>query len=319
MIMILGIPDPELAAAGAVTASVLVVSYLIIAPGPARLPWRRRRPDDGPEPTVIGRLADAMTGGVDLVLSRRGRTGAAGEILEEAGIHMRLQEFTALMIIATIVAGAAGTAIANILVGLVFAVAVPLLVRVWLGLRIGRRQHLFADQLEDSLQLLSSSLRAGHSMLQALNSVAREAESPTSEEFTRIINQTRVGRELGDALDETARRMQSDDFSWVTQAIAINRAVGGNLAEVLDAVGNTIRERGQIRRQVSALAAEGKMSAFVLMALPVGITAFLLITNPSYLAAFVTTGLLGYGMIGAAAVLMIIGTLWLRKTVSIKF
>ena len=319
MIMVLGIPAPMLAAAGGLAAGLLVVVYLIVAPGPARLPWRRRRPDGGPEPTVIGRVANAMIGLVDRMLSRRGRAGAAGEILEEAGIHLRLQEFTVLMIIGTVIAGALGTVIVNILLGLIFAIAVPLLVRVWLGIRVGRRQHLFADQLEDSLQLLASSLRAGHSMLQALNSVAREAESPTSEEFTRIINQTRVGRELGDALDETAHRMQSEDFSWVTQAIAINREVGGNLAEVLDAVGNTIRERGQIRRQVSALAAEGKMSAYVLMALPVGILAFLLVTNPSYLAAFVTSGVLGYGMIGAAIVMMVVGTFWLRKTVSIKF
>lgn len=317
--MILNVPALVLAAAGGVAIGLLVVAYVIVAPGPARLPWRRRRPNAGPEPTILGRAADALIGLVDRVLSRRGRAGPAGEILEEAGIKMRLQEFAVLVIIGTVVAGALGVLIGNILAGLLFAVAVPLLVRVWLGLRIGQRQHAFADQLEDSLQLLASSLRAGHSMLQALNSVAREAESPTSEEFARIINQTRVGRELGEALDETAARMQSDDFSWVTQAIAINREVGGNLAEVLDAVGSTIRERGQIRRQVKALAAEGKMSAYVLMALPVGVSAFLLVTNPSYLAAFVTNGLLGYGMIGAAIVMMIVGSLWLRKTVSIKF
>lgn len=317
--MILNVPALVLAAAGGVAIGLLVVAYVIVAPGPARLPWRRRRPNAGPEPTILGRAADALIGLVDRVLSRRGRAGPAGEILEEAGIKMRLQEFAVLVIIGTVVAGALGVLIGNILAGLLFAVAVPLLVRVWLGLRIGQRQHAFADQLEDSLQLLASSLRAGHSMLQALNSVAREAESPTSEEFARIINQTRVGRELGEALDETAARMQSDDFSWVTQAIAINREVGGNLAEVLDAVGSTIRERGQIRRQVKALAAEGKMSAYVLMALPVGVSAFLLVTNPSYLAAFVTNGLLGYAMICAAIVMMIVGSLWLRKTVSIKF
>lgn len=316
--MVFDIPTPALAAAGGMAIGLLVVVYVIIAPGPARLPWRRRRPGGGPEPTMIGGAANAMTGLVDRVLSRRGRAGAAGEMLEEAGIHMRLQEFAVLMIIGTIVAGAVGLLIGNVLIGLIFAIAVPLLVRVWLGMQVGRRQRAFADQLEDSLQLLASSLRAGHSMLQALNSVAREAEEPTSEEFTRIINQTRVGRELGDALDETARRMQSEDFAWVIQAIAINREVGGNLAEVLDAVGATIRERGQIRRQVKALAAEGKMSAYVLMALPVGIAAFLLVTNPSYLLQF-TTSLIGYAMVGAAVVMMIVGALWLRKTVTIKF
>ena len=141
---------------------------------------------------------------------------------------------------------------------------------------------------------------------------------PTSVEFARIINETRVGRQLSDSLDETAARMESEDFTWVTQAIAINREVGGNLAEVLDGVGNTIRERNQIRRQVKALSAEGKLSAYVLMALPFGIAGFLMFSNPAYMAKF-TQSLLGYGLIGAAVVLLIIGALWLRKVVSFKF
>jgi tight adherence protein B len=183
---------------------------------------------------------------------------------------------------------------------------------------IGRRQRAFADQLEDSLQLMSSSLRAGHSILQSLNSVAREAEEPTSTEFARIINEVRVGRELGGALDETAARMQSDDFSWVTQAIAINREVGGNLAEVLDRVADTIRDRNQIRRQVKALSAEGTMSAWVLMGLPLCIVGFLMMTNPSYLAAF-THSILGYALIGVAVAMLTVGAVWLRKVVTIKF
>jgi tight adherence protein B len=112
--------------------------------------------------------------------------------------------------------------------------------------------------------------------------------------------------------------MGSDDFVWVTQAVAINREVGGNLAEVLDGVGHTIRERNQIRRQVKALAAEGKLSAIVLMALPFGIIAFLLIANPSYLAKF-TQSIIGYGLMGTAAVLLVVGGLWLRKVVSFTF
>jgi tight adherence protein B len=165
---------------------------------------------------------------------------------------------------------------------------------------------------------MASALRAGHSMLQALASVAREAEEPTSEEFARIINETRVGRELGHSLTDSARRMKSEDFVWVTQAIAINREVGGNLAEVLDGVGNTIRERNQIRRQVKALAAEGKLSAIVLMLLPFGIAGFLLFSNPDYMAKF-TESLLGYLMIVASAVLLVVGGLWLRKSVEVKF
>ncbi len=123
---------------------------------------------------------------------------------------------------------------------------------------------------------------------------------------------------MGQALDETAARMDSDDFGWVAQAIAINRQVGGNLAEVLDTVGGTIRERGQIRRQVKALSAEGKLSAIVLMALPFGVTGFLVVTNPGYLAKF-TESPIGYGLIALAVVLLLVGGLWLRKVTTLKF
>ena len=112
--------------------------------------------------------------------------------------------------------------------------------------------------------------------------------------------------------------MDSDDFRWVAQAIRIHREVGGNLAEVLDTVGHTIRERNAIRRQVKALSAEGKLSAVVLMALPFGIVGFLSVTNPAYLAGF-TEGLAGYLMIAAVVVLLTVGGLWLKKTVAIRF
>jgi tight adherence protein B len=192
------------------------------------------------------------------------------------------------------------------------------LARVILNVRAARRRSAFADQLDDSLQLIASSLRAGHSLLQAIASVAREAEEPTRDEFARIVNETRVGRELRIALDETSARMASDDFVWVTQAIAINREVGGNLAEVLDGVGHTIRERNQIRGQVKALSAEGKMSAYVLMALPIGVVIFLSVANPAYIGKLVDN-LAGYAMIGTCVLLMIVGALWLRKVVSFKF
>ena len=190
--------------------------------------------------------------------------------------------------------------------------------KVVLGVRTSRRQRAFADQLEDSLQLTSSGLRAGHSLLQALHGVSQDMPQPTSGEFARIINETRVGRDIGQALEETAVRMGSEDLGWVAQAIAINRQVGGNLAEVLDTVGGTIRERGQIRRQVKALSAEGKLSAIVLMLLPFGVIGFLLVANPGYVAKF-TQNPAGYGLIAVALVLLTVGGLWLRKVTTLKF
>ncbi len=231
---------------------------------------------------------------------------------------MALPEFVLLVGVATVVGGFAGVVLGGPLLGLLLLAAVPFGARLLLSFKGGRRQAAFADQLDDSLQLMAGSLRAGHSLLRSVDSVSSEADAPTSEEFTRIVNETRVGRDLNDALDEVAERMGSDDFTWVAQAIAIHREVGGNLAEVLDAVGHTIRERNAIRRQVKALSAEGKLSAVVLMALPFGVTGFISITNPGYIAKF-TESVTGYAMLGAAGLMLLVGGLWLRSTVRIKF
>ena len=308
-----------IAAYGIMACSVGLALLLgsLLAPRPLRLPDDRRRPATAPGVSSLTTAATQVTSLVDRVL-RRGRGGAHEAVLARAGVTMRTQDFFVLMGVGVLVAAAAGVVLSGPLLGVVLAAVVPLLVRVRLGMMAGSRRKAFANQLDDSLQLIASSLRAGHSMLQALASVAREAESPTSVEFARIINETRVGRPLNVALDETAARMESEDFVWVTQAIAINREVGGNLAEVLDGVAHTIRERNQIRRQVKALSAEGKLSAYVLMALPIGIAGFLRFSNPAYMAKF-TSSLIGYGMIGACVLLFVMGGLWLRKVVSFAF
>ncbi|HWH97027.1 MAG TPA: type II secretion system F family protein, partial [Pseudolysinimonas sp.] len=141
---------------------------------------------------------------------------------------------------------------------------------------------------------------------------------PTSEEFARAVNQTRIGRDLDDALADTAARMRSDDFMWTAQAISINRQTGGNLAEVLVQVGATIRERNQIRRQVRALSAEGRLSATVLICLPIAVALALLVVQPGYLAVFVES-IIGVLALVVAVILGIVGSLWMLAVVRVKF
>ena len=306
------------AAVGTCIAAIFCAALAVLAPGPVRLPLERRRPGTASSAGALTEATEAATSLIHALLQRGGRSQLLTTMLERAGVKTRLQDVVLLVVVAMVVSGAVGFVLVNALVGLLLAALVPVLARVVVGMLISRRERAFADQLDDSLQLMANSLRAGHSLQQGLAAVANEAEEPTSVEFARIINETRVGRQLGQALDEAARRMNSEDFVWVTQAIAINREVGGNLAEVLDGVSETIRERGAIRRQVKALAAEGKLSALVLMALPFGIAGFLMMSNPEYMAKF-TESLAGYGMIAAAVVLLVVGGLWLRKTVQVTF
>lgn len=313
----LGSPESMLVGVVACSLALLVVGYVLLAPAPYRLPLERRRPHEE-RTSALGAVANRAATVVDAVLRRRSDAEVHVAVLERAGVGMRLQDVVLGLTLLTGVVGLAGVLLVDAPVGLLLALAVPLAARGVLGLKAGARQRAFAHQLDETLQLMSSSLRAGHSLTQALSAVARDADQPTSSEFAQIINAARVGRPLGQALEETAARMKSDDFAWVAQAMAINREAGGNLAEVLDGVGHTIRERNDIRRQVQSLSAEGKLSAYVLMALPLGVVAFLSVTNPSYLAAF-THSLAGYAMIGASVLLLVVGGLWLRKVVTFSF
>lgn len=304
-------PAGMLAAGAAAVAVALVLLAVALAPEPARLDADRRGAI-GANPG--GRLTTRSQHSFPAGVSSDRLRGA----LERAGVAQTPTQFVVR------VAGAAmaATTFVLVLVSPITAVFVAVMsvwsAKLFLDVAAGRRRKAFADQLDDTLQLLAASLRAGHSLLQAVDTVSREAVEPTATEFRRIINATRVGQDLSHAMDASVQRTGSEDFSWVAQAIAIHREVGGNLAEVLDTVGDTIRERNQIRRQVQALSAEGKLSAIVLMGLPVGILFFLGVVNPTYLARF-TGEPIGWVMLAAVVVLMTCGGLWLRKLIKIEF
>ena len=271
---------------------------------------------------LLGSRAADLT---DRTMRARGWSFANVDELELAGIKARPGAFVmlvvlldaALAIIAIVLAFATGSPAGWLFVVVAIAI-VPIGARVYLSRRTAKRRAAFADQLDDTLQLISSGLRAGHSLARAIDAVSREAESPTAEEFARIINENRLGRDLGEAITLAAQRMKSDDLAWTAQAVNIHREVGGNLSEVLDHVSETIRERNQIRRQVATLSSEGRVSANVLMALPVGVAILLILVQPGYLSLFVTS-FIGVVLIVVSIVLFIIGAVWLRAITRVRF
>ncbi|GAA3639224.1 type II secretion system F family protein [Microlunatus ginsengisoli] len=318
MTSLFGMPVAVIVALVVCALAVGVVVYLLAGPRPKQLEFSRRRPGVAPPDSTLTRATAAVTTVLDRFLRSRGSRSSTEAVLELAGIRMRPQDFL-LILIAGVLSGAAlGAVLGGLLPALLLALLVPVAAKVFLGLKTSKRQRAFEAQLDDAMQMLAGNLRAGHSLLQALDAMAREAPAPLSEEFTRVINETRVGRDAGHALEEVATRMNSKDMTWIAHAITINRNVGGNLAEVLDQVGATIRERGQIKRQVQTLSAEGRLSAIVLMVLPIGVAGFLLVVNPGYLAKF-SQSLLGYGLLVIAAALMVAGGVWLRKVTILKF
>ncbi|MGI8807690.1 MAG: type II secretion system F family protein [Acidimicrobiales bacterium] len=239
---------------------------------------------------------------------------AVGKALELAGVDVRPGELlVAVAAAAMLVFGVAWFVFAP-LVGLVLALLVFVTAAVVVRGLISRRRKKFSNQLADTLQILAGSLRAGHGLAQAIDTVTREAESPTAEEFKRLTIETRLGRDFVDALQSLADRVGSEDFQWVVQAVQIQREVGGDLAAILDSVAGTVRDRSRIRRQVSALSAEGRMSAWVLMILPFGLAGIMALTSRDYLNPLFATGT-GLRLLAVAAVLLTVGGLWLRRIV----
>lgn len=240
------------------------------------------------------------------------------ERLDRAAWPMRASEFLLLVVGAAIGGAVLGYALSgNILLALLLSVVGGGVPNVVLSRRIETRQSDFGEQLPDTLQLLAGSLQAGYAMLQAIDTVAKEAPEPTSSEFRRVVTEARLGMPLEDALDGMAERVGSEDFQWVVMAINIQRQVGGNLAELLHTVAETLRERFQVRRHIKTLSAEGRLSAAVLIALPFLMAAYLLVVNPDYLAPLITSTV-GLAMIVFGLVFMAIGVVWIRKIIDIE-
>jgi tight adherence protein B len=307
---------------GLLLASGLVGVFVVARSRTPRLPMDRRRlPISATDsaPSQLSRVTGITTEAISEFLERRGWTRKMAAALDLAGVRMPPADFLVFVAAGGLVAALVGFVLAGPLLAVLFLGCAPVLAKVLLGIMTTRRQRIFADQVDNTLQLFAGSLRAGHSLLRAVDAVAKESEAPTSEELARVVAETRMGRGLDESMEQIAQRMGSEDFSWVAQAIGIHREVGGDLAEVLDRIGTTIRERNQIKRQVKALAAEGKMSAYILMGLPVVIVGVLSITARNHVIQFLTSGIYGYGLIALALVMFTIGGLWMKKVVSFRF
>lgn len=300
-----------------VVGAVLLGLFALNSPD-ASIPLDRRRPFEEASTSQLSRFAGLAVRLIERQLARRPTQIYRRELLELAGLRLSQADYIVLVTLGTAVAGLIGLLLGGIALALLFALLTPFAGHLVLVMLISQRRMKFDSQLGDTLQLLTGGLRAGHSILRAIDAAAAEADSPTSEEMRRIITETSLGKDLLQSLNDTSTRMASEDFTWISQAIQINREVGGDLAEVLDQVSGTIRERTEIKGQIKALAAEGKFSAYILMALPIGIVIMLSVVNPGYIRVLYTEPL-GWVMIGVSIVLMVIGGLWLRKIIDLKF
>lgn len=289
--------------------------------GPARSPVSRERITGTAvvsEKSALTSMTNAVVTQVDRTMSSRGWVPFTAHELELAGIKMTSASLVVMICSIAVVAAVLGEVVGNPLLAVVLAVAVPVGAKLVLKRRASKRRSAFANQLHETLQMMAAAMRAGHSLPRALDAVSRESQSPMSEELARVVNENRLGRDLVEALNQTSARMQSEDFKWVAGAIRSQRETGGNLNEVLDRVAETILERNHIRQQVKSLSAEGVLSAYILMALPVGVGGFYFIANPGVMMPFVASGI-GKLLLLGSAVLYVLGGMWMRSIVRIEF
>ena len=238
--------------------------------------------------------------------------------LEEADLALRASEaiffYAAGVVAMTIVGGAVTQSIVGALVAFVVTALLP---PAFLNFKAAARRRQFVTQLPDMLQLLSGSLRAGYSLMQAVEAVSAEVDGPMGRELRRIVTEARLGRPLEESMDDSAERMGSADFAWAVMAIRIQREVGGNLAELLMTVAETMIARERLRREVKALTAEGRISAIVLGILPLGLGLAMYVINRPYIETLFHETV-GNVMLGGAILLAGVGFWWMYKTIQIE-
>ena len=257
------------------------------------------------------------------MMENRDSTSKTMALIEKADLPLRAGEWWVLRIV-SLVAGVAivmlvfnggpGMTIFAAVLGVLVGIFMPSLTLRFLASRRGKK---FDAQLPDVLTLVASSLRTGFSLPQALDAVAKDSPEPSAKEFSRALAETRIGADVAESLERMAARMGSDNMQWTAMAIRIQREVGGNLAETLKTTAKTLREREELRRHVKALSAEGRLSAYILIALPIGIFLYTMKTNRSYVE-LLWTRTMGLAMLAAGLVFMGIGIFWMRKVVDVE-
>lgn len=296
----------------------ILIAFVVALKSRDAIPVERRRAEAATRTSPLTKLTDTTLGMINSRIKPQSEGILSRRRLDSAGLKKQPADYLLMAGVTTVLAGASGFLLGGIFPATLLIIAAPIGLVVSLHLMISRRQARFDDQVPDTLRMISGGMRAGHSLLRSLDAAAQESDSPMSEELSRIVNETRIGRDLGESLLDVAGRTKNEDFGWIAQAIEIHREVGGDLAEVLDHVGETIRDRNQIRRQVKALSAEGRVSAAILLALPVVLFIALQFINPTYAKTFSST-LPGYIMIAVAALMLSVGAFWLSRLIKPKF
>lgn len=268
--------------------------------------------------TVAGARRSPLGDALDRALVSRGVGADLATQLARADVKLTVGEFAALTVILIVTA----TGLAYFLSRDVVITAAAILLgffapRWYIAILRRRRLRAFNDQLGDTINLLVNAIRSGYSVLQAMETVSREMGAPISTEFGRVVREVQLGLTLEQALNNMLRRITSDDLDLTVTAINVQREVGGNLAEVLDAISHTIRERVRIKGEIHALTAYGRGAGTLISVVPVVLAAIVYLINPEHMSLLFTHRC-GWIMIGGGVLGIVTGFLIIRKIVNIE-
>jgi tight adherence protein B len=263
-------------------------------------------------------LIEVVSSAIAPLMARSSHTGKLADDLQKADLKLKSSEW----VVAVAGVGVALGLVLTLRFGtpimlLVGPVAAWLFSGVFLKFRQGRRTRAFNNQLGDTITLLSNALKAGYSFAQALASVSRNGSPPISEEFSRATREIALGIPVDDALNHMVQRNKSEDFDLLVTAVQIQRVVGGNLAEILDTIAYTIRERVRIQGEIRTLTAQARVSGIIITLLPFGLAGVLELISPSYFGPMLTETL-GHVFLGIGVFAIAVGAAAIQKIVKIE-
>lgn len=315
--------------AGLIAVIVLIIGVVAIRAqrGPGDIEERLGRytdleyidiPEDGSESSQQQFREVAKQ--VDQALAKRGIGEKWRASLAKADLKITATEYFLIMIGSTLVAFLVGTFVLfqNPIAGLISAVIGFFFPRIYVSRIQNRRLRSFEQQLPDVLGLWVNSLRSGYSVLQAMEAIAKEAPEPSKTEFRRVVQEVQIGISMEDALAHMNERMDSEDLDLIITAVNIQREVGGNLAEILDIIGHTIRERIKLKGEIRVLTSQGRITGYIIGFLPVGLAGLLYMINPGYMGGLFESRTCGWPMLGIAIGLIALGIFAIQRIVDIE-
>ena len=284
-----------------------------------RLDFVAREVEKKPKEEAGERTPSVLTKSIDQAVAGRGFAQGIATDLARANMKWTVGEYLLLIVVSIL-----GTGVIVYLImhqnlfltfgGLVLGFFLP---RFYVKFLQGKRLKAFNNQLSDAINLLANGLRSGYSLLQAMDAVSREMSAPMSEEFQRVVREIGLGLSNERAMNNMLRRIPSDDLDLMITAINVQHEVGGNLAEILETISHTIRERIRIKGEIKVLTAQGMISGYVISFLPVGLGLVLFAMNPNYMGAMFQEPC-GWAMVAVGAVMTTIGFIAIRKIVNIE-